>query len=337
MTRQTEIMATVADIRCTPEFVAALRRAGIGSVRINSAHVDPDSIRRMTAIIRGVDPAIRLLMDTKGPEIRTTSLRDGIESVTLATGSTLTITGDPDSPTDATCIAIAVGGLDRHMKAGDTLLLDDGAIELSVTGTTAGGVTARVERGSELGSRKTVAAPGVALPPLPAVSDRDRINIAAARECGFDMIAHSFVRSTADVEALRRELEGSDITLYSKIECAEAVDNLESILEASDGLLIARGDLGTQVPIERIPAIQHRIARLCREAGKSVIVATQMLDSMMQRPYPTRAEVSDIALAVMEHIGTLLLTGETARGEYPVECVDIMRRTIEETERYDRS
>lgn len=334
----THIMATMADARCTPAFVKEMAEAGMDSVRINSAHVDPASIASMTATIRAAAPQVAMLMDTKGPEIRTTALADEVDSITLTDGERLTLVADPHTATRRGLIAVAVAGLDKYLHPGDRVLIDDGAIELTVEEADGAqsGVAAIVTRGGLLGSRKTVAAPGVELPPLPAVSDRDRVNIAAAIECGVSMIAHSFVRSAADVEAVRSLIAGTGITLYAKIECSEAVENLEEILAAADGLLVARGDLGTQVAVERIPVLQHRIATLCREAGKPVIVATQMLDSMERNPYPTRAEVSDIALAVMEGINTLLLTGETARGAHPVRCVEVMRRTIEETEAYLR-
>ena len=338
MTRpiSTHIMATMADDRCTAAFVKEMADAGMDSVRINSAHVDPHSIAAMTATIRAAAPEVAILMDTKGPEIRTTSLADDVDSITLADGDRLTLVADPHATTRPGLIAIAVAGLDKYLKPGHRILIDDGAIELTVAESAGNedGVTAIVTRGGKLGSRKTVAAPEVELPPLPAVSERDRVNIAAAIECGVSMIAHSFVRSAADVEAVRSLIAGTDITLYAKIECREAVENLDEILAAADGLLVARGDLGTQVAVERIPAIQHRIACLCRAVDKPVIVATQMLDSMERNPYPTRAEVSDIAFAVLEGIDTLLLTGETARGAYPVRCVEVMRRTIEETEAY---
>lgn len=332
----THIMATMADDRCTAAFVKDMANAGMDSVRINSAHVNPDSIAVMTATIRAAAPKVAILMDTKGPEIRTTALPDGLDSITLSDGERLTLVADPHTATQPGRIAIAVAGLDKYLQLGDRMLIDDGAIELTIAkpDDNSNGVAAIVTRGGELGSRKTVAAPEVELPPLPAVSDRDRINIEAAIKCGVTMIAHSFVRSVADIKAVRSLIAGTGITLYAKIECSEAVDNLEEILAAADGLLVARGDLGTQVAVERIPVIQHRIAALCHAAGKPVIVATQMLDSMERNPYPTRAEVSDIALAVMEGIDTLLLTGETARGAHPVRCVEVMRRTIEETEAY---
>lgn len=336
MTPTTKIMATVADVRCTPEFIAAMVRAGMQAVRINSAHVDPDTIRQMISTIRGVDPSVKILMDTKGPEIRTTALAPGVEAIELHAGQTVELAANPELACSASLISIAVSQIEGHLHVGDRLLIDDGAIELEVTDADAGRTVARVVRGGTLGGRKTVAVPGVELPMLPAVSERDIINIAAALRCGIDMIAHSFVRSRADVEAVRRLLpaDGS-VTLYAKIEAAAALENLDEILEAADGLLVARGDLGTQVAPERIPAIQTAATRLAAEAGKPVIVATQILDSMMSRPYPSRAELTDIAYATTLGTEYLLLTGETARGEYPVECVDTLRRCILQTTRFN--
>ncbi len=336
MNATSKIMATIADERCTPEFIAALTAAGMEAVRINSAHVNPDSIRLMIATIRDVDPAVRILMDTKGPEIRTTALADGVDTVELTPGASVVVVADPQVATSAERISIAISQIRGHLREGDRLLIDDGAIELEITHADTDEVTARVVRGGQLGSRKTVAVPRVELPMLPAVSDRDRVNIAAALECGIDMIAHSFVRSAADVRAVRELLpaDGS-VELYAKIECRDAIDNLDEIIAAADGLLVARGDLGTQVAPERIPAIQTAVTRIAKAAGKPVIVATQMLDSMMDRPYPSRAELTDIAYATMLRTDYLLLTGETARGKFPVECVDVMRRVILNTARFD--
>ncbi|MCM1483769.1 MAG: pyruvate kinase [Muribaculaceae bacterium] len=331
--RSTKIMATVADDRCTPAFVQMLRDAGMDSVRINSAHVTPESIELIVGIIHAVAPEVKILMDTKGPEIRTTSLCDDRgEGLPVVEGSRWRIGSSATVLTREGMIYVAVEGIHRYLTPGMMVLVDDGDLEFRVDEVTDDCVMTTAIRTGTLGSRKTVAIPGVELPPLPAVSERDRVNIAAARRAGIDMIAHSFVRDAADVRALRAELEGSDIKVYSKIECVQAVENMEEILRESDGLLVARGDLGTAVPLQQLPEIQLRILRLCRLAGKGSIVSTQMLHSMIEKPSPTRAEVSDIALAVMEGADTLLLTGETAQGRYPCEAVEMMRLTIEAAE-----
>lgn len=325
----TRIMATVADSRCDREFVGRLHALGMEGVRINSAHVDPDTIRRMVTTIREVSPSICILIDTKGPEIRTTAI-EGSEPHSLPEGRIIRLRSGV-GPTTAECVSVMVDGLERYATEGCRILLDDGEIELTAESVDADGVTARVTKGGLLDSRKTLNIPGTEIPPLPAVSDRDRLSLRAAVEAGVDIVAHSFVRSAADVEAVRSVLAGSSVKLFAKIECREGVGNLQEILDASDGLLVARGDLGAQIEPENIPAVQHRILSLCHAAGKPSIVATHILQSMMTSPTPTRAELSDIALGVMEGASWLLLTGETARGAYPAECIDIMRRTIKAT------
>ncbi len=332
--RRTNIMATVADTRCTPEFVSMLHGAGMDSVRINSAHVNPQSIASMVKIIREAAPGVRILMDTKGPEIRTTNVDSRFgEAIAVAEGSRWNIGSSVDSPCISDTIYVAMEAVHRYVKPGMTVLVDDGDLEFLVEEVKDDHLVASAQRSGSLGSRKTVAIPGVELPPLPAVSERDRINIAAACEVGIDVIAHSFVRDAKDIEALRSVITNPSIEVYAKIECAEAVENMEEILEVSDGLLVARGDLGTAFPLPQIPMLQLRILHLCHEKGKGSIVSTQMLHSMISKPQPTRAEVSDIALAVMEGADTLLLTGETAQGAYPRAAVEVMRLTIEDTER----
>jgi len=322
----TSIMATVTRERCSREFLTALRREGMESVRINSAHVTEEELKQMIMTIRNIDSGIKILMDTKGPEIRTSATNSC--NVMLREGTNITLTGGT-AATDSSTIFVTVENLHECVSTGMPILIDDGALMLKVTDVTDNRIMARVERGGELGSRKTVSIPDARIPQLPAVSERDRANIRAAKSAGIDMIAHSFVRSAADVEAVRHELEGTGITLFAKIECREALENFDEILSAADGLLVARGDLGTQVDISEIPAIQYRAIASCRKVRKPVIVATQILQSMISSPTPTRAEASDIALAVMEGADTLLLCGETAVGQYPTECVAMMRRTIE--------
>lgn len=317
-------MATVADVRCTTDFVAALYRTGMRGVRINSAHVSPDTFRRMTAVIRSVSEDIKILMDTKGPEVRTAPLP---RPMAITEGCTYRFSSDAE---DTDAIGIRVADIGRYVEVGTEMLVDDGELRFEVVSVKGDTLTCRALNSGELDSCKTVAFTGVEVPPLPAVSDRDRENIRVAVEQNIDMIAHSFVRSAADVEAVRELIAGSGITLYAKIECSEALDNLEEITSAADGVLVARGDLGTHIPLPCIPGAQFRAADTAHKAQKPLILATQILQSMMTRPQPTRAELSDIALACFEGFDWLLLTGETARGEYPAECVDILYRTIEE-------
>ena len=324
---QTKIMATLADNRASAEFVRSLREAGLDSVRINSAHVTPEGLRRVVDLVRSVDPDIAILMDTKGPELRTTA---PAAPIALAPGDLLMFGYGTEPSTSDRLLCASSPEICDSISPGDTLKIDDGAIELEVlTDADANGfISCRVSRGGSFDARKTIALPGGQLPPLPAVSDRDREMILAGVKAGIDMIAHSFVRSAADVEAVRSLIEGSDIELYAKIECRQGVEKMEEIARVADGLLVARGDLATAIDIAEIPVVQYRALMLCRSMSRRSIVATQILQSMISAPAPTRAEVSDIALAVMEGADTLLLCGETAQGSFPRECVDTMRRTI---------
>lgn len=323
-TDHTLIMATMATERCTTQFVQSLADAGMRGIRINSAHVTPADIAHIVSTVRSVDPSITILMDTKGPEIRTTDVASPIE---LCEGHTLTLAGE-DSDTTAQRICLTAHDIHTSLQPGHTVMIDDGDIQLLITEITAAGVKAQVTRAGILGSRKTVNIPGCQLPPLPALSERDRINIEAGKQLGIDLIAHSFVRSRADVDAVRRAISGTSIRLYSKIECPQAVENLHYILDASDGLLVARGDLGTCMPLSDIPVLQYDITAACRKAGKPFILSTQILHSMILAPAPTRAEVNDIAMAVMQGAEWLLLCGETAQGQYPLQCVETMQATI---------
>ncbi len=331
----TKVMATIADNRANAGFISALHAASMRGIRINSAHVTPEAIRSIIATVRSVSPAIKILMDTKGPEMRTTALAEDVEEIRLDEGQEILVKGGC-TPTGSSEIVVNVMRLGDFLLPGNRLFLDDGEIILEVVerkGTDT--LLCAVVKGGGLGSRKSMSVSEEAtLPPLPAVSEKDKVNISAALEEGIDMIAHSFVRSAEDIAQLREILDGTPTKLYAKIECREAVENLEEIAAVSDGLLVARGDLGAQIPIEKVPAVQMRVMSLCRSLGKPVIVATQILNSMMHSPVPTRAEVADIAFGTYLGAEWLLLTGETAKGEYPEECVRVMAATIEETEAY---
>ncbi|MDE7451844.1 MAG: pyruvate kinase [Paramuribaculum sp.] len=334
MTR-TKVMATIADTRASREFITALHAASMEGIRINSAHVEPQAIREIITTVRSVSPEIKILMDTKGPEMRTTPIAADKEFIPLSEGQKVCVAGG-DGITDGSEIFVNVMRLGEFLKPGNRLMIDDGEIILEVKEIgDSHSIICEVIKGGELGSKKSVSAgEDAALPPLPAVSEKDMLNIAAALEVGIDMIAHSFVRSAEDVRELRSLLQDTGTKLYSKIECREALANLEEIAYASDGLLVARGDLGAQIPVEKVPAVQMKVMDLCRRIGKPVIVATQILNSMMHSPVPTRAEVGDIAFGTMLGADWLLLTGETAKGDYPEQCVRVMAATIRETEEY---
>lgn len=329
------ILATLASDRTTPDSVASMIEAGMQGVRFNSAHASPDDILRLAAMVRSVDPNQIILVDTKGAEVRTTSLPDGVDDLPIAENAKVIITDGGNRPTTVRHLCITASGVCGNAREGMTVVIDDGEIMMRVERVTDDAVECRVSKPGRLGSRKTVCFRGIELDALPALTDRDRAAIEASVEARVDIIAHSFVRTVADVEAVRELLPPETSTqLYAKIECSQAVENMAGILAAADGLLCARGDLGATIGIDRVPAVEMACIAACREAGKPLMLATQLMQSMMTQPNPTRAEAMDIAFAVREQIDSLLLTGETARGQYPLECVEWMRRIVNTTVTY---
>ncbi len=335
MDKKTKIVATISDRRCEPEFIKELFDAGMNVVRMNSAHLNREGFQKIISNVRSVSDRIAIMMDTKGPEIRTTA-NENDEPIFFKAGQQVTFTGDVNALTSAKQINLNYAGIANDLKAGNRILIDDGELEFLVDSvdTKSGNIQATVENDGKLGSRKSVNLPGVSIS-LPAVSARDRENIAIAVELGVDFIAHSFVRSAADVHAVQEILDSldSDIKIISKIENQEGIDNIDEILEASYGIMIARGDLGIEVAAERIPGMQAMMIKRSIAVHKPVIVATQMLHSMINNPRPTRAEVSDIANAVYQRTDAVMLSGETASGKYPVEAVSTMARVVMEVEK----
>lgn len=332
--KHTKIVATVADRRCDADFIKRLADAGVNVVRMNSAHLDADGMRHICEVVREAAPSVALMIDTKGPEIRTTVLEGGVDFIAFSTGDCVEIVGNPGGVTSGRRICLNFEDIARYVVVGNRLLIDDGELAFRVTGVDGGVIQAVAENAGKLGSRKSVNIPGVSLP-LPAVTPRDRACIVAAADLGVDFVAHSFVRSAADIAAVREILDslGSQMKIIAKIENQEGVDNFDEILRASYGIMIARGDLGIEVAIETLPGIQQRMINKCIAAHRPVIVATQMLQSMIEHPRPTRAEVSDVAGAVYQRADAMMLSGETASGKYPVEAVQIMARVAAEVER----
>ena len=303
-------------------------------VRMNTAHAPEEGIRQIVKNVREVSNHIGILIDTKGPEIRTTACT---EPITYKTGDVVKIFGRPEMDTTHDIINLTYSDFAADVHEGCHILFDDGALDMLVIGINGPQVDAQVLNDGVLGSRKSVNVPGVHID-LPTLTEKDRKNIMLAVDLDIDFIAHSFVRSAADVRAVQAMLDAfnSDIKIISKIENQEGVDNIDEIIEASYGIMIARGDLGIEVPIERIPGIQREIIRKCVKARKPVIVATQMLHTMINNPRPTRAEVTDIANAIYYNTDALMLSGETASGKYPVEAVKTMSQIAEQAEK-DRS
>lgn len=328
--KQTKIVCSVSDLRCDEEFIRKLFLAGMNVVRMNTAHATPEGIKKIIRNVRAVSPHIGILIDTKGPEVRTTGTPQPIH---YKTGDMVKIFGRPEMDTSNDIINVSYPYITKDVKEGDDLLLDDGAIDMKVVENTGPMLVAQVQNDGTLGSHKSVNVPGEHID-LPALTEKDKRNILLAIDEDIDFIAHSFVRSAADVKAVQDILDEhhSDIKIISKIEKQEGVDNIDEIIDASYGIMIARGDLGIEVPIEKIPGIQRMIINKCIRKKKPVIVATQMLHTMIENPRPTRAEVTDIANAIYSHTDALMLSGETASGKYPVEAVETMARIAEQAE-----
>ncbi len=329
--KQTKIVASVSDRRCSVEFIQQLFNAGMNVIRMNTAHASPDGIREIIRNTRQVSHHIGILIDTKGPEIRTTGCKEPIQ---YKAGDVVKIFGRPEMDTEHDIINLSYPNFAQDVHEGDHILFDDGILDMVVIGINGPAVIAQATNDAVLGANKSVNVPGVHID-LPSLTDRDRRNIMLAIDEDIDFIAHSFVRSAADVQAVQAILDAnnSDIKIISKIENQEGLDNIDEIIEASYGIMIARGDLGIEVPIERIPGIQRSIIRKCVQAKKPVIVATQMLHTMINNPRPTRAEVTDIANAIYYRTDALMLSGETASGKYPVEAVETMAQIAEQAEK----
>jgi pyruvate kinase len=331
MLKQTKIVATISDQRCDEDFLRALYKAGMNVIRINSAHMDEEGFNRVIANARRVSGRIGILMDTKGPEIRTTVAANPIS---LIAGDRIKVKGDIECATTGECIYVSYRNFVTDMHPGDEMLIDDGDLNLKVVDKQPGYLVCEAQNDAVLGSRKSVNVPGVRIN-LPSLTDKDRRNILYSIANGVDFIAHSFVRCKQDVIDIQRILDEhkSPIKIIAKIENQEGVDNIDEILEAAYGIMIARGDLGIEVPAEKIPGIQRVLIRKCVEVKKPVIVATQMLHSMINNPRPTRAEVTDIANAIYYRTDALMLSGETAYGKYPLEAVQTMTKVIAEAEK----
>jgi len=332
MSKSTKIVATISDLRCEVDFIRSLYNEGMNVVRMNSAHLQREGFEKIVNNVRAVSNQIAILMDTKGPEIRTTVVEN--DSIDLFTGDVVKIIGNPDLISTRDCIAVNYPHFVRDLNVGDNILFDDGEIDLQVDSKDDQYLYCTVLNNGNLGSRKSVNVPGVRIN-LPSLTEKDRKNILLAIELDLDFIAHSFVRNKQDLIEIQTILDkhNSPIKIISKIENQEGVDNIDEILEYTYGVMIARGDLGIEVAQEKIPGIQRRLIRKCVVARKPVIVATQMLHTMIKNPRPTRAEITDIANAIYYRTDAVMLSGETAYGKYPVEAVRTMASVAKEAEK----
>ena len=340
--RRTNIVGTIGPASESEEMLTKLISTGLNVTRINFSHggyeenaVKIDTIKKVR---KDLNKPIGLMLDTKGPEIRTGKLESGDEKVVIEEGQTFTFLYD-DVIGNNTKTSIGYKNLYQDVMPGAKILVDDGAIEFEVVEIKDKDIICKAINTGRLGSRKTVNVPGLKLN-LPALSQKDIDDITKGVKAGFDFIAASFVRRASDVQEIRKLLDdngGKDVQIISKIESQEGIDNFEEILELSDGIMVARGDMGVEIPMEQVPVVQKHFIKRCNAVGKPVITATQMLESMTSNPRPTRAEVSDVANAVYDRTSCIMLSGECAMGKYPVECVDTMvkiSKTIENSVNY---
>ncbi len=335
--KKTKIVCTMGPNTDNREIMKELALNGMDVARFNFSHGDHAEHKHRLEILESVREELGIpiasLLDTKGPEIRTGKLKDG-KKVTLKEGDLYTLTTE-EIVGDETRGYINYAGLAEDVKPGDRILIDDGLIELHVREVNGTDIVCRIENGGELGEKKGVNVPGVRVK-LPALTDKDKEDIRFGVDAGFDFVAASFVRNADAIRDIREILDekGSAMQIIAKIENEEGIENIDSIIEASDGIMVARGDMGVEIPAEKVPHIQKMIIRKCNLACKVVITATQMLDSMIRNPRPTRAEVSDVANAVYEGTDAVMLSGETAMGSYPIEAVRMMSQIAEESEKY---
>lgn len=339
--QKTKIVCTIGPATGSPSAIEKLIKAGMNMARLNFSHGNHREhagyVRNIRKASSKLNTPIAILQDISGPKIRTGKLKS--KEVQLKEGAEFTLT-TANLTGDEHRVHVSLPVLPASVKPRDVIYLDDGAIKLVVTGTTARDVRCRVIVGGTLGWEKGVNVPGVTLK-IPSVTEKDFADILFGIEHEVDFIALSFIREAEDVHRVSRFLKRrrSDIPLIAKIEKWEAWKNLDGILAASDGLMVARGDLGVEIPIEKVPLVQKEIIKKCNHAGKPVITATQMLQSMINSPQPTRAEVTDIANSIFDGTDAIMLSGETAVGRYPVEAVQVMMKialNIEATLPYDK-
>jgi len=328
--KKTKIIATISNSRCAPEFLMALHQAGMDVVRLNTAHQTPEEALAVIKNVRAASDRIAIMVDTKGPEIRTTA---AAEEIHVKTGDTIYVRGAADQLSCRDCLCVSYDGLVDDLSVSDRLLVDDGDVELLVIAKDAVRLTCQVRNDGQIKGRKGVNIPSVSIN-LPSLTAKDEAFVRFAADNDLDFIAHSFVRNKADVLAVQKILDEkkSPIKIIAKIENQAGVDNIDEILDHAYAVMIARGDLAIEIPAERIPLIQKRLVKKCTERRKPVIIATQMLQSMIKSPRPTRAEISDVGNACLDGTDAVMLSAETAQGQYPLEAVQVMTRVALEIE-----
>lgn len=336
MLKKTKIVATISDLNCSKEFLQELYDSGMNVVRINTAHQMPEDTLKVMKNAKAVSEKLPVIIDTKGPEIRTNKFEEPVE---FKKGEKVLIKGNPNKPQkEKGVIYVSYSGIVKEVPKGASVLVDDGDIEFKVMSKTRDALVCKVMNTSFIKDRKSVNVPSVHLK-LPSITSKDKMYIEWAARNGADFVAHSFVRNKADMMAVRKILDkngGEKVGIIAKIENQEGVDNLDEILDVAYGVMVARGDLAIEIPAEKVPRIQYNMIQKCVARKKAVIVATQMLHTMIENPRPTRAEVSDIANAIRSGTDAIMLSGETAYGKYPVDAVKVMTRVALEVEREER-
>ena len=329
--RRVKILATLGPASSTQEMIEKLHTAGADVFRINMSHADHDLMRELVRRIRAVEEKvgrpIGILADLQGPKLRVGKFAEG--PVMLEDGATFVLDSDP-TPGDVSRVFLPHPEILKALQPGHRLLLDDGKIRLVVTECTSSRAMTRVEVGGKLSDKKGVSVPDSEIG-MSALTDKDRADLTAVLETSVDWIALSFIQRPDDIAEVRKIVRGR-AGILAKIEKPQAIDRLAEIIELSDALMVARGDLGVEMPLEQVPGLQKRIVRAARRAGKPVVVATQMLESMITAPVPTRAEVSDVATAVFEGADAIMLSAESAAGQFPIEAVSTMDRIAQQVE-----
>ncbi|MCQ1059025.1 pyruvate kinase PykF [Photobacterium sp. DNB23_23_1] len=335
--KKTKIVCTIGPKTESVEMLTKLVDAGMNVMRLNFSHGNFEEhavrITNFREVMANTGKQLAILLDTKGPEIRTIKLEGG-QDFSLVAGQEFTFTTDTSVIGNQDRVAVTYPGFAKDLAKGNTILVDDGLIEMEVLETTETEVKCKVLNNGDLGENKGVNLPGVSVN-LPALSEKDKADLVFGCEQGVDFVAASFIRKASDVKEIREILTangGENIHIISKIENQEGVDNFDEILEQSDGIMVARGDLGVEIPAEEVIFAQKMMIEKCNRARKMVITATQMLDSMINNPRPTRAEAGDVANAVMDGTDAVMLSGETAKGKYPVESVSIMAQICSRTD-----
>jgi pyruvate kinase len=330
--RRTKIVATLGPASSDRSVIARLFEAGADVFRINMSHTTHERMRELVAAIRAVESdhgrPIGILVDLQGPKLRVGSFAAG--PAVLEKGGTFTLDADA-TPGNAERVHLPHPEIFAAVAPGHTLLLDDGKVRLVATAVEGNRIVTRVEVGGKLSDRKGVSLPDTTIP-FSALAEKDRSDLEAALETGIDWVALSFIQRPEDIAEAKKLTRGR-AAVMAKIEKPQAVSRLDEILDITDALMVARGDLGVEMPLEKVPGVQKRMTRSCRRAGKPVVVATQMLESMITSPVPTRAEVSDVATAIFEGADAVMLSAESAAGQFPVEAVATMNRIAEEVEK----